>query len=139
LQLLRRQPDSTLQEDGDRPLFDDLDAGGDPQATLFTKIKMLCEIGWPESARHLKDNRGRRLIVRPDRKKPVIWELKAKPSCWRVFFHVYEASEKILFLHAVCKKKNAQDRGAVATARARLRRVGPGAGDFGAERLEFPS
>jgi hypothetical protein len=69
----------------------------------------------------MKDSKGRKRIVLSDEvdgKK--IWILKAKPSCWRLYFHVYENTNQIFYLHAVCKKKDQQSPSDGRKARKRL-------------------
>jgi hypothetical protein len=77
---------------------------------------MVQELGWPEARRSLKDDHGKPLIVRKD--EP-IWLLKCKPSCWRLYFYVWEKGEikRIIYVHAVCKKTNKEDPRHAAEAR----------------------
>ena len=69
-----------------------------------TKMRMVQALGWPEAKRVLKDDQGRPLVVKKD---DVIWLLKCKPSCWRLYFYVN--TQRIVYLLAVCKKNDKED------------------------------
>src|SRR5712671_110348 len=56
----------------------------------LTKMRMVQEIGWPDAKRQLKDDFNHPLIVRKD---DIVWLLKCKPSCWRLYFYVWEKNE----------------------------------------------
>ena len=93
-----------------------LATSGTIQAQPLRKMSMVQEIGWPEAKRRLKDDQGRSLIVKKDE---VIWLLKCKPTCWRLYFYVWEESEdkRIIYVHAVCKKADREYPGDVAEAK----------------------
>src|SRR5580658_10010677 len=61
----------------------------------ITKMRMIQTIGWPEAKRVMKDNHGHHLVVKKD---GVIWLLKCKPSCWRLYFYVNQ--KRIIYLLA---------------------------------------
>jgi hypothetical protein len=91
-------------------------AGDDPE-TALQKMKLFETLGWPAARASL-------FIDKADDKEPPIGILKCKPSCWRLYFHVFEQNhddntkdKRILYLIAVCKKANAQQ--AQNTVRAR--------------------
>jgi hypothetical protein len=85
-----------------------LAASGSIPTQAVKKMRMAQDLGWPEAKRSLKDDRGRPLIVKKD---DVIWLLKCKPKCWRLYFYVYEKAEdrRIVYVYAVCKKANKED------------------------------
>ena len=87
------------------PFSDALAAAGRRLAQPITKMRMVQEIGWPEAKRRLKDDHGRPLVVKKD---DVIWLLKCKPSCWRLYFYVYQNGNdnRIIYVHAICKKSD---------------------------------
>ena len=102
----------------------------------LTKMQKVQELGWPE-ARTLKHD-GKNVIVRADKlKDPLLWELKVSPSCWRLYFGVWEARKGIVYLHAICKKEWKQDDGEAAKARSVYDRLG--AGDYQLSELSFPT
>lgn len=72
----------------------------------ITKMRMVQDLGWPESKRVLKDDHGHHRIVK---KTDFIWLLKCKPNCWRLYFHVWEKEKRIIYVHAVCKKSDKED------------------------------
>lgn len=92
-------------------------------------MRMVQSIGWPTAKRVLKDNRGRPLVARKDE---AIWLLKCKPSCWRLYFHVEankgqsEKEKRIIYLHAVCKKRDAEDAADAVEARNIYATIRPG-------------
>jgi hypothetical protein len=102
------------------PVEDVLTSGGDTPVPVITKLRLMRQIGWPHARTSLHDDRGKRIIVRADDQEPTIWELKLKPHCWRVYFHVYERSHNFAFLHAVCKKATPQNPGDAVSARNAL-------------------
>jgi hypothetical protein len=69
---------------------------------------MVQELGWPSAKRCLKDDHGHPLVVKKD---SVIWLLKCKPTCWRLYFCVHENGndKRIIYVHAVCKKTDKED------------------------------
>lgn len=114
------------------------DSNGEPAFTPFssalavsgtiakqavTKMQNVQELGWPEAKRRLRDNEGRPRIVKKD---DVIWMLKCNPSCWRLYFYVYEKTKQIVYLHAICKKSQAEDPAGAAEARRLYDGIGPG-------------
>src|SRR5580692_9181141 len=74
-------------EDGTTPVFDTLRGSGALAKPPVTKMAMFQDLGWPEAKSCLKDNNNHRLIVK---KEHPIWLLKCKPSCWRLYFYVWE-------------------------------------------------
>jgi hypothetical protein len=89
---------------------------------------MVEEIGWPMAKSLLKDDHGHRLIVKKD---AVIWLLKCKPTCWRLYFYVYEKEEdhkdkRLIYVHAVCKKSDTEDPGDAIEARHVADEIRPG-------------
>lgn len=93
--------------------------------------------GWPKARLHMRDDRGKPLIVRADDLDPEIWILKCKPSCWRLYFHVYKESKRIVYLYAKCKKKDAQNDSDSAHARGAFNALRPGSS--GIIKFDFPA
>ena len=122
-ELVHRKGDGEYE----RPFSEGLFGLGDQEAlkTALQKMRLLESIGWPEAKRELKNSEGKRLIARADGKDPDIWILKCKPSCWRLYFHVYP-SGKIAYLYPVCKKEWAQDPADAKYARKLLTRGAAG-------------
>lgn len=118
------------------PFSDTLAASGAIAVQPVNKIRMVQEIGWPEAKRRLKDNNGHPLVVKKD---DVIWLLKCKPSCWRLYFYVYQNGnvKRIIYLHAVCKKADKEDPGDAIEARRIADRIRPGGSGITA--FEFPT
>jgi hypothetical protein len=117
------------------PFSSALAASGRVATQAITKMRMVQEIGWPEAKRVLADDYGHPLIVKKDE---FVWLLKCKPSCWRLYFYVWEngKEKRIIYLHAVCKKQQAEDPREAAHARTvhdGIRRCGSGITLF-----EFP-
>lgn len=94
-------------------------------------MRMVQTLGWPEACRVLKDDHGHRLVVQKDE---VIWLLKCKPSCWRLYFYVNQ--KRIIYLLAICKKTGAEDPRHATEARRIYDRVRPGGSGITA--FEFP-
>jgi hypothetical protein len=88
------------------PFSDALAVSGQRPAQAINKMRMVQEIGWPEAKRSFTDQRGRPLIVG---KEGGIWLLKCKPLCWRLYFYVCEKYKRIIYVHAVCKKKDREN------------------------------
>lgn len=86
-----------FSEKSPRPVSEEMAGTGDRLETAINKMKLLQLHGWPAAKRAL-------LIDRADDESPDIWILKCKPSCWRLYFHVYEEQERILYVLAKCKK-----------------------------------
>ena len=80
-------------------------SGGLPTQAI-TKMRMVQEIGWPAAKQQLKDDFNHHLIVRKDE---VIWLLKCKPKCWRLYFYVWETGKGIVYVHATCKQQDKED------------------------------
>ena len=96
---------------GGTPFSEILATSGNMPTQAITKMRMLQDLGWPEARRTLKDDQGRSRIVK---KNSDIWLLKCKPSCWRLYFYVCDEQQqqegkRIIFVHAVCKKKDKED------------------------------
>ena len=136
-EVILREADGTLSEGGVRPFSQKLADHGDPITTALGKMWLVGFHGWHKARLHLVDHIGKPLIVRADSKEPEIWILKCKPSCWRLYFHVYQDSKRIVYLYAKCKKKNAQDAADAARARTVLNGLRPGGSGIIA--FEFPA
>ncbi len=139
LEVIERDENGDLVDEGNRPFSEALLAGGDQFTSAIGLMWTLQFHGWPKARQVMKDGAGRARIVLAGEKNGVqIWMLKAKPSCWRLYFHVYENSTQFLFLHSYCKKKTDQDAGQEKKARRILDRIGTRPSNFGAVRFEFP-
>src|SRR6267154_4998287 len=69
------------------PFSTALAVSGTTPTQAINKIRHVQALGWPVAKRELKDNHGHPLIVKKD---DIIWLLKCKPSCWRLYFYVWE-------------------------------------------------
>jgi hypothetical protein len=107
------------------PFSDALATSGKISAQPITKMRTVQEIGWPEAKRRLKDDHGHPLVVKKD---DVIWLLKCKPTCWRLYFYVYNTGKdkQIIYVHAVCKKSDKEDAGDAVEARRIADEIRPG-------------
>jgi hypothetical protein len=115
------------------PFSNVLAASGRLATQAITKMRMVQELGWPEARRCLKDDYGHPLIVKKDE---IIWLLKCKPNCWRLYFYVREPERQIIYVYAVCKKANKEDPGDAEAARRVADEVRPGRS--GITLFEFP-
>jgi hypothetical protein len=111
-----------------------LAASGIMLAQPIIKMRQIQEIGWPEARLRLKDNYGHRLIVKKDE---IIWLLKCKPTCWRLYFYVREKEKRIIYVHAVCKKKDKEHPRDAIEARRVADEIRPGGSAITI--FEFPS
>ncbi len=107
-----------------RPFSETLASSGVLAVQATNKMRMLQDLGWPVARYGLKDNRGKRIVVKKD---DVIWLLKCKPSCWRLYFYVYEKGNErwIIYVYAVCKKRDEEDPQDTITARSIADARGP--------------
>jgi hypothetical protein len=107
------------------PFSDALAVSGILPISAINKMRMVQDLGWPAAKRVLTDDYGHALIVKKDE---VVWLLKCKPSCWRLYFYVWENAKdkRIIYLHAVCKKQDAEDPGDAAEARSVHDGIWPG-------------
>jgi hypothetical protein len=87
------------------------------------KMLLIQELGWPDAKPLLKDSLGRPLVVKKD---DLIWLLKCKPSCWRLYFYVWDKGKGIVYVHAVCKKQDKEDPADAKYARAIADSIRPG-------------
>lgn len=58
----------------------------------------------------------------------MIWLLKCKPTCWRLYFYVYEngKDKRIIYVYAVCKKSDKEDANDAIKARRIADEIRPG-------------
>jgi hypothetical protein len=91
-----------------RPFSDALGTSGSLPTQPIIKMRLVQDLGWPQAKHHLKDDRGNPRIVKKD---DVIWLLKCKPKCWRIYFYVSErdGEKRIIYVLAVCKKRDRED------------------------------
>jgi hypothetical protein len=95
---------------------------------------MIEQLGWPVAKRSLKYD-GKKVIVKKD---DVVWLVKCRPTCWRLYCYVYENGEKryIIYVYAVCKKTDAEDPGSLPAARKLADAVG--SRTAGIQEFHFP-
>lgn len=137
-EVLLRDSEGELHEDCKRPFSASLLRGGDQIATALGLMWQLQFHGWPKAKQVMKDEHGKPRIVLSDEVDGVkIWILKAKPTCWRLYFYVYQEKTRIFYLHAVCKKKNAQNPSDARKARRIFNGVGGSTGS-GSIAFDFP-
>jgi hypothetical protein len=119
-----------------RPFSAMLASSGVAARPAITKMRMVQDLGWPEAKRVFKDDRGRPRIVKKDE---VIWLLKCKPSCWRLYFYVFSNHivKQIIYLNAVCKKEDEEDPQSLVEARRLYDGIRPGGS--GISVFEFPT
>jgi hypothetical protein len=125
---------------GITPFSDTLASSGTLPTQAITKMRNVQTLGWPEAKRVLKDDYGHPLVVPKDE---VIWLLKCKPSCWRLYFCVWkggkenEKEKRIIYLYAVCKKQDDEDPADAIEARRVYDGIRPGGS--GITLFEFPT
>ncbi|MEO8097810.1 MAG: hypothetical protein ABI811_08925 [Acidobacteriota bacterium] len=117
------------------PVMAALEASGSASTQALGKMQLVEVWGWPEAKRRMKDAQGKHLIVKKD---DVIWLLKCKPHCWRLYFYVKEYAEenRIVYVHAVCKKQGPEDPQDAIKARRISDAIKPGGS--GVTPVEFP-
>jgi hypothetical protein len=108
----------------------------------LTKMLKVQELGFVTARRDLRVGRHRKAIVRADGERPFLWELKCTPAAWRLYFYTWENDSKpddkrLIYVHAIYKKKTAQDDAAAKTARRALSSICPGGAQI--RLLEFPA
>jgi hypothetical protein len=134
-EVVLRGVDRRSDREQQTPFSDELFSGdGDPIQTALQKMWLVQSHGWPEAIRQLRDGRGKPLIDRADDADPAIWILKCKPSCWRLYFHVYIAQSRIAYLYAKCKKRTRRE----AADSVRARRLFDGLRPGGSALAPFP-
>ena len=99
------------------PYWNALMTGGRIDAQPIIRMQKVQEVGWPDAAQVLFFSVGTRRKKRIVKKDDVIWELKCTPNCWRLYFYVSEQPKHIVYVHAVCKKTDAEDPRDAASAR----------------------
>ncbi len=109
-------------------------AAGPDTSVVIKKIFMVQEAGWPEALKLHFGAKGKHRIVKKD---DVIWLLKCTPSCWRLYFYIYKNKKWIIYVHAVCKKKDKEDPNDAIQARNIYNGIAGGAS--GIAEFPFPS
>jgi hypothetical protein len=107
---------------------------GDDRSAVVKKLLLVQELGWPEAKRLHFGAKGKNRIVQKD---DIVWLLKCTPHCWRLYFYIYKPKRWIIYLHAVCKKKDEEDPNDAIKARAAYDDINGGA--FGITLFPFPS
>src|SRR5687768_995408 len=87
LDYIRGLPKRRRGQSLNHAIFDALAVSGRIPRPAINKMRLVQDHGWPEARTSMKDDNGHRLIVK---KNQIIWLLKCKPSCWRLYFYVYE-------------------------------------------------
>jgi phage-related protein len=99
-----------------RPVSDAL--SGSAEKIQVLKLMSRVEDLGLEDAKKLTvggERRKRRIVKKED----FIYLLKCTPSCWRLYFYVRETERRFVYVHAVCKKQDAEDPSDLATAKQR--------------------
>jgi len=85
--------------------FSDTLANGSDQLAALNRMSMVDEMGWPKAMQlKIGKRKGKRRIVKKDEH---IYLLKCTPKCWRLYFYVRK--RQFIYVHAVCKKGDAED------------------------------
>ena len=98
------------------PFTDALATGGETPVGAVNKISLVEELGFPRARLELHYSSGRKHKRRIVKKNDVIWLLKCSPKCWRLYFYVIPSEKYIVYVHAVCKKRDKEDPGEAVTA-----------------------
>ena len=80
------------------------------------RISRVEDIGWPDAKKLQYGKKGKKRIVKKD---DFIYLLKCHPDCWRLYFYVREKDKHFIYVHAVCKRTDAENPGDAVTARKR--------------------
>jgi hypothetical protein len=117
-----------------RPFSNDLALSSERNQALKI-IQRVEDLGWPEAEKltigKKKKKRTRRIV----RKDDVIYLLKCTTSCWRFYFYVRQDTHHFIYVHGVCKKRDAEDPADFVSARQRYDARAAG----GLRRITFPS
>lgn len=95
------------------------------------RISRVEDLGWPDAKKLQYGKKGKKRIVKKD---DVVYLLKCHPDCWRLYFYVKE--QHFIYVHAVCKRTNAENPEDAVTARKRYDKRTAGGR---LRRIEFPS
>jgi hypothetical protein len=90
---------------------------GDRPGIMLRKMRLLEAGGFPSRTAALDYEKV------ADVGEDVVYILKAKPSCWRVYFVAEPASKRLIFLHAHCKLRQRRDPDDPQKAIERLERI----------------
>lgn len=99
-------------------------SGVDP-VQAKNKMSLLEEIGWPKARRDMRY--GRRNRARVVKKDDAVFLLKCTPHCARLYFYVDTKRKFVVYLHAVCKDQDEENRADAVIARAYYDRRAEGA------------
>ena len=117
------------------PFTEVLRSSGVGAVSAYTKMRMVQDLGFTTAQPDYRDSLGKPLIIKKD---DLIWLLKCKPSCWRLYFYVTEGptENRLIFVFAVCKKTDKEAHRSVRKARriADILKRGEG----GITPIEFP-
>jgi hypothetical protein len=114
------------------PVSDALGQSGDAirMLKLMSRVE---ELGWKEAQKlRIGGQKAKRRIVKKD---DDVYLLKGTPLCWRLYFYVREENKHFVYVHAVCKKRDAEDPGDHETAKQHFDRRANG----NLAEIRFPS
>lgn len=103
---------------------------GDSPGKILRAMRLLEHAGYPPTI-------GQFDLAAADGAKPRIYILKAKPTCWRVYFGIDGQGRRFLYALAICKQQ--QKRKQSDTDKARRRFEEALAGDRPIQRITFPA
>ncbi len=107
-----------------RPFSDALASSGRLPLQATTRMAIVEELGWPAAQMLRYGKKGKKRIVKKD---DAIYLLKCAPHCWRLYFYVRPESKGFVYVHAVCKKQDAEDAADTTVARKRFDQRADGA------------
>ena len=118
------------------PFSLELASSGTMPDAAIRKMQMLQDMGLAQAKRDMKDSHGQLRLVPKDE---VIWLLKCKPSCWRLYFYVDEngKEKRFIYVRAVCKQQDKEDSKDAEKARRIADRIRSGRSRI--TPFEFPS
>lgn len=115
---------------GRRPFSEALlGGGGDSPGKAVRQIILLAEGGFPPPNRIAAYELA-------DDQQPRIHRWKVKPTCWRLYFHADSQTQRLILLHATCKKRPKANEQDAKKARDRLTRILQG--DATIEEFQLP-
>jgi hypothetical protein len=72
---------------------------------MYRLQQLVQDMGWVKASSFYRW-KGKLRVVN---KGGILRELKCYPGCWRLYFYVDESQRLLVYLLAVCKKKNKED------------------------------
>ena len=133
--------EAITSDTGERPVSSaiaskGIDGAEKATATIWRLQQMIQDMGWQKARITYKYNYKKGSEPRVVHKTGALWLLKCKPSCWRLYFYVDEVQGQIVYLRAVCKKKDKEDEQDIIKAEYVVNAITKG--DYSISAFPFP-